>query len=43
MRALSIIRAQGDTRGGIKVSAYAGYAPTVHRPMAAVTLTVGAF
>lgn len=43
VRALSIIRAQGGTRGGIKVSVYAGYAPTVHRPMVAVTLTVGAF
>lgn len=42
VRAMSIIRAQGDTGGGIKVSAYAGYTPTLHRPMVAVTLTVGA-
>ena len=43
VRALSIIRAQGDTGGGIKVTAFAGYTPTVHRPVVAVTLTVGRF
>ena len=42
-RIFGILREKGDTKGGIKFGAYAGYAPALKRPVVSLTLTAGRF
>lgn len=42
-RGFVVHRAKGDTGGGIKIGAYAGYIPTLVQPLFSVNLTVGRF
>lgn len=43
IRSYSILRAKGDTEGGIKLGTYTGYAPRLERPVFSLTLTLGQF
>lgn len=42
-RGLALVRAVGDTGGGLKLTTYVGYAPGVQRPVLNLSLTVGRF
>ncbi|MFO8232430.1 MAG: hypothetical protein R6U20_07170 [Longimonas sp.] len=43
IRGMSVLRAEGDTGGGIKLSTYVGYAPAIQRPLFGLTLATGRF